>query len=95
MNVDHCSQPPRSPKGLVSYAEVVRELGPVRDAVLGRFRALGGDMNRWQRQDWDVMARALTAAEDKLELEASRSAEKMAARSGLRRVRRALEGRLG
>ena len=38
-----------------------------------------------------MLARALTAQEDILEVEASRRAENLAARSELRRVRRVLE----
>jgi hypothetical protein len=79
----------------LSYAHVVRSLGSARDRVLGRFRELGGDREAWRAKDREAMARSLTAAEDEMELEASRSAEKMATRSELRRVRRVLECEVG
>lgn len=75
----------------VTYAGVVRELGAVRDEVLGAFRATGGDRERWGRGDWGAMAGALTSAEDRIELAGSRSAGNLALRAELRTLRRTLE----
>ena len=75
---------------MIQYAGVVRVLGEVRDEVLGRFRELGGNRDRWVRVDWSAMAHALTAAEDRLEL--GRGREKL--RLELRGARRELEAKL-
>jgi hypothetical protein len=76
---------------VISYAKVLAALGPVRSEVLYAFKALGGDMNRWRREDWDRMAHAVTAAEDRVELDDSRKAYYLGLRHELRRVRRVLE----
>lgn len=75
---------------MIQYAGVVRVLGEVRDEVLGRFRELGGNRDRWVRVDWSAMAHALTAAEDRLEL--GRGRERL--RLELRGARRELEAKL-
>ncbi len=74
-----------------SYAWVVGALGPARDEVLSGFRARGGDRERWRTPDLSAMCHALTAAEDRLELDASRKAVFLGLRHELRRVRRVLE----
>jgi hypothetical protein len=58
--------------------------------VLSAFRLAGGDREHWRAEDWAHMARALTAAEDALELRQS-SAARVVARRELRAVRRRLE----
>jgi hypothetical protein len=55
------------PEKLPTYAECVRTLGPARQQVIDQFKALGGDRNRWQAQDRDAMAIAITIAEDHVE----------------------------
>jgi hypothetical protein len=37
--------------------------------AISLFKAYGGNLDRWHREDWLAMASALTACEDKLELE--------------------------
>lgn len=51
----------------VTYSEVVRSLGAVRESVLEGYRAMGGSRERWGRREWEIMARELTRAEDGLE----------------------------
>ena len=53
-----------------------------------------GSTTNKQLDEDRAMARALTAQEDILEVEASRRAENLAARSELRRVRRVIEDRM-
>jgi hypothetical protein len=79
---------PRMP----TYAQAIAPLPEhERSTTLAFFRALGGKPDRWQHQDNEFMARALTWCEDRLELAGSRSQGILAARLELRRVRRALE----
>ena len=59
-----------------------------RRAVLDRFKAAGGDLDRWSRRDLVSMADAITRTEDELELRCSTSP----ARAKLRTLRRSLEG---
>jgi len=78
----------------MTYRELVRAIGGcqgegVRDAVMGRFRALGGSADRWRRQDRAAMAEALTRTEDSLEL--VRGAIALANRLVLQGLRRPLE----
>ena len=61
-----------------------------RHVALAHFRAQGGNLDRWQRRDLDLMAEAITAAEDALELRARGAWT--AARRELRAIRRELEG---
>ena len=74
----------------VAYRDVVRVLGGARASVLGRFRAGGGDPDRWQRRDREAMADSLPRVEDELEL--SRGSRAAETRVALRTVRRRLEG---
>ena len=71
------------------YSTVLGALGrdEVRERVLDRFKARGGERNRWAVPDSDVMAEALTRAEDWLEVEHPRWPE----RGTLAAVRRKLE----
>jgi hypothetical protein len=71
------------------YSTVLGALGrdEVRERVHDRFKARGGDRNRGGASDHDVMAEALTRAEDYLEVEHARWPE----RETLAVVRRKLE----
>jgi hypothetical protein len=71
------------------YSTVLGALGrdEVRERVLSRFKERGGDRNRWIASDHDVMADALTRAEDWLELDHPRWPE----REALAIVRRKVE----
>jgi hypothetical protein len=60
-----------------------------RSGVLARFRALGGDLNRWNRGDRAVMAEAIIRTEDALEGDAR--GRMTAQRLTLRDVRLRLE----
>jgi len=75
---------------MVSYKECVVAASGARE--LGAWGAWGGDMDRWGRADREAMARALTRAEDSLELRAGPRA--VVARAALRVVRRRLEDEL-
>ena len=68
------------------------ELG-VKEDVIVRFRAQGGSLERWRVQDWDVMADAITRAEDVLEYEDNDrpGIKRVELRSSLRALRRTLE----
>lgn len=76
---------------MITYAVILGQLGASRAAVCAGFRARGGDRDRWHTRDRRCMVEALVAEEDRLESEASRKAENMAARVSLKAVRRALE----
>jgi hypothetical protein len=80
----------RTGGSVVKYADVVRVLGrdETRCQVMERFRASGGNRDRWAASDRLAMASALTQTEDWLELEHPGSVE----RAALSRIRRALEG---
>ena len=72
-------------------AEVRRALaglGDARERVLERFRLAGGDLPRWTADDARLMAAAMTAEEDAMELRGSRYD---AARATLRAARRQVE----
>lgn len=59
-----------------------------RGMVLARFRAAGGDLDRWSRHDETTMAEAITRTEDEIEL----GPPSPRALANLRAVRRMLEG---
>lgn len=72
----------------VSYSQVLAllDLDGLRRVVLDKFSVLGGDRNRWSRDDRGRMAEALTAGEDWLEME-----RPSRVRDGIRKVRRMFE----
>lgn len=73
----------------IKYRGVVGQLGDQRDEVLREFRESGGQKDRWSRPDWMKMARAIIAAEDRLELRLHKALSPGGLR--LRAVRRQLE----
>jgi hypothetical protein len=60
-----------------------------RAAVMARFRAAGGSLDRWASSDLEAMAAAVSQTED--ELERSATGRLTPARAGLRSIRRQLE----
>ena len=64
----------------------VGDFGDIRERVVARFRANGGDVQRWKRPDLEAMCDALTRVEDSVE--GGRMTE---ARLALRTTRRRLE----
>jgi hypothetical protein len=78
----------------VTLAEVYRvlTLERVRQAVMARFKARGGDLSRWARRDREAMADALTYTEDEEELR--QKCHMTPVRLALREVRRRLEWEL-
>jgi hypothetical protein len=80
-----------------SHLEVYRVLAledATHAAVLAGFRASGGDGARWRVQDVALMATAITAVEDVLELKKD-SATCRALRARLQDIRRRLEDASG
>ena len=73
---------------------VYAALADRRVEVVGRFRAAGGDLDRWRARDWALLADELTRLEDALEVVASRAAAALAQRRALRDARRQLEDAL-
>jgi hypothetical protein len=57
---------------------------------MAEFKANGGNVDRWSRDDWRTMAGAITATEDALESE-SRCVRPSGPRLALRGVRRRIE----
>lgn len=60
-----------------------------RVQIVAEFKRLGGDANRWGRDDWMAMANAITRAEDVLE--GRRAAEYVKLSVDLKVLRRSLE----
>jgi hypothetical protein len=80
-----------------TYPEVLASLSEddgARVDVLARFKAAGGNRDLWQRRDREIMADALSRAEDALELRASRAAAVVATLAKVHAVRRRLEREL-
>ena len=69
------------------------------NAVMAKFRSLGGDANRWNIRDKRAMARAITSVEDAVELERGMGGTRdevtkkphLRRRLVMRTIRRALE----
>jgi hypothetical protein len=75
----------------VSWGSLSGRLDPaIRDEVARRFRALGGDFGRWRRIDRDRLADAITATEDRLEMDSPRSRDRLTLREFRRRLEREL-----
>ena len=80
-----------------SAQTILRTLGPhdrARGLAMGRFRELGGDLDRWSLQATRAaMVEALTAAEDVIELDGGGRLRAFDSpdRAALRDVRRRLE----
>lgn len=81
---------------MIGVRTVLRELGedePTRAAIMARFKARGGSLDRWHRRDVEIMADAITRTEDSEELR-GQSARRVATRERLRAIRRRLENDL-
>jgi hypothetical protein len=67
----------------------VGDHGDLRERLVARFKAAGGDVNRWKRADMEAMCDALVRIEDEME-----SGKMTVPRMALRTVRRQLEREL-
>jgi len=67
----------------------VGDHGDIRERVVARFKAGGGDVQRWKRSDMEAMCDALVRVED--EMEGGRmTTARMAVRTTRRRLERVL-----
>ena len=78
-------------KKTITFQQVLKVIGELdcRPAIMARFKARGGDVNRWQLRDLDAMAEALTRTED--ELESRHGSKAAAAKAAIGPLRRAIE----
>jgi len=74
----------------LQVGEVLRaldEAGDLRAGIMARFKALGGDLDRWSSRDLGAMVYAVTKGEDDAEVRQC----KPSTRDRLRALRRRLE----
>lgn len=69
--------------------KAVGDHGDIRERVVARFKANGGDVQRWKRPDMEAMCDALVRIEDEME-----AGKMTAARMAVRTTRRRLEREL-